>query len=434
MIFGNALALTLAFIYARRLFGLPTALLGLLFSAFSPFFAAHTHLLHLDGLAAALLLLALLAYLGFNERRRPADLVIAGIAAGLSWLTKTPALFLPPFLAALTLWQLFQARHDGRDHLLALLWPFLAFCAIGALTFALLWPAMWVAPLGTLRSILSGALGYAGEGHGDPVFFNGRIYADGRIPARVWTFYPLTYLWRVTPLVLAGLPLAVLAFYRRWSPFDRPRSRQTAVILLLFALSFAFFMTLGDKKFDRYLLPAYPPLALLAAAGWSALATRPFIARDSSRRAALVLLALVAALQLDLSAQAPPPYYLSYYNPLLGGRSPRPQVMQIGWGRRAGRSGTHPQPEAGQRKPDRRQLVSLQLRLLFRRPHALHQSRSHAPAKQAAINAADYAVIYIHQWQRNLPPELLARLAPLEPEQTIWINGLEYVRIYKLRP
>jgi len=434
MVLLNALTLTLAFVYARLLFGLPTALLGLLLIAFSPFFAAHTHLLHLDGLAASLLLLALLAYLTYAARRRPADLFIAGITAGLSWLTKTPALFLLPFLAALTLWQLFQARHNGRAPLFALLWPFLALCAIGAVTFILLWPAMWVAPLGTLRNILGGALGYAAEGHGDPVFFNSRIYPDGRIPARVWTYYPLTYLWRATPLVLAGLPLAVLAFYRRWSPFDQPRARQTAVILLLFALSFTLFMNFGDKKFDRYLLPAYPPLALLAAAGWSAL-SRPFVVRASSRssrHAPLVLLTLVAALQLA-SLLTTAPYYLSYYNPLLGGSRRAPQVMQVGWGEGLDEAGRYLRA-----KPD---AANLTVASWYRSSFAyyfdgptLSIKADPTPAEQAAIDDADYAVIYIHQWQRDLPPDLLTRLAALEPEHTISLNGLEYVRIYQLRP
>ena len=45
---------------------------------------------------------------------------------------------------------------------------------------------------------------------------------------------------------------------------------------------------------------------------------------------------------------------------------------------------------------------------------------------------ADYAVIYAHQWQRSTPRELLAYISERTPEHTIWINGIEYVRIYKI--
>jgi hypothetical protein len=51
---------------------------------------------------------------------------------------------------------------------------------------------------------------------------------------------------------------------------------------------------------------------------------------------------------------------------------------------------------------------------------------------QRVLNT-DYAVIYhIHQQQRQVPSDLLTCLKSIEPEHTIWINGLEYVRIYKL--
>ena len=49
---------------------------------------------------------------------------------------------------------------------------------------------------------------------------------------------------------------------------------------------------------------------------------------------------------------------------------------------------------------------------------------------QRVLNS-DYAVTYIHQWQLGLPPQLLGFLSWQEPEHTIWINGLEYTRIYR---
>jgi hypothetical protein len=47
------------------------------------------------------------------------------------------------------------------------------------------------------------------------------------------------------------------------------------------------------------------------------------------------------------------------------------------------------------------------------------------------FNKSDYVVVYIHQWQRDLPSEVLDRLRDLQPEYSVWINGLEYVRVYK---
>jgi hypothetical protein len=43
-----------------------------------------------------------------------------------------------------------------------------------------------------------------------------------------------------------------------------------------------------------------------------------------------------------------------------------------------------------------------------------------------------YAVVYIHQWQRQMPKKLLDHLAQQTPVHSIWLNGLEYAQIYKL--
>ena len=49
------------------------------------------------------------------------------------------------------------------------------------------------------------------------------------------------------------------------------------------------------------------------------------------------------------------------------------------------------------------------------------------------FNKADYAVIYLEQWQRNVPAQVLDKLKGLKPEHSIWINGLEYVQVYKIQ-
>jgi len=55
-----------------------------------------------------------------------------------------------------------------------------------------------------------------------------------------------------------------------------------------------------------------------------------------------------------------------------------------------------------------------------------------SPSELAALIDEDYLVIYVHQWQRGTPQNLLDALAPLEPEYRVWISGLEYVRVYRL--
>jgi hypothetical protein len=439
MVLFSALVLTLVFVYARRLLSLQTALLSAAFAALSPFLAAHMHLMHLDGLAGSLMVLSLLAFLSYADRQRKLDLLLSGIAAGLAWLTKTPAFILGPILLFITLLMIWINGKNGRMDWTAVRGPLLSllvWALLGLSTFILFWPAMWVEPLDSLNRILQDALGYAGGGHGTPVFFNGTIYKDGRIPASVFTFYPLTYLWRSTPVVLLGLGMAVPAFWRRWSPLDRSTARNTVMALLLYTFLFTLFMTLGNKKFDRYLIPVFPALHLISAAGWVGLARR-FIDRwfaKPSRRALLFILILGMLVGWQfLSLRSVFPYYLSYYNPILGGSRRAPLVMQIGWGEGLDAAGRYISAKPG----------SNELSVASWYPSALNYyfdgekipiKPDLSPAEEAAILAADYAVVYIHQWQRAVPSTLLDEFATLDPEHTIEINGLEYARIYDLRP
>lgn len=48
--------------------------------------------------------------------------------------------------------------------------------------------------------------------------------------------------------------------------------------------------------------------------------------------------------------------------------------------------------------------------------------------------SSDYVVIYIHQWQRDIPKTVLDYLEQITPEHSVWIDGLEYARIYRIRP
>jgi len=97
-------ALGLSCLLAARMLGMLPAALAFLFVALDPFSIGLSRLLHLDGLLSALMLLSLLAFVAYlYHGRRRADLLLSGIAAGLAWLTKSPAFFLVPFFGLLHL-------------------------------------------------------------------------------------------------------------------------------------------------------------------------------------------------------------------------------------------------------------------------------------------------------------------------------------------
>jgi hypothetical protein len=460
MVLLVTLILGAALYTAIQLLGFGSAIVGFALIAFDPFHLALSRLLHMDGLVSSLMLLAILAFLNFTAREsrgRYKFLTLSAIAAGLAWLTKSPAFFLVPFLGLVAViellrkWQFsgqLEARAIWRSAGGLAIWA-----AIGALAFVLLWPAMWVSPINTLKRVFGEATTYAEEGHSTDVFFNGAVISSdsGRVFSNAeqhlygpWAkirvigdeghlFYPITYLWRTTSVVLVGLALAAVGIFVQSGVPEEGKHRWVAGILLLFSFLFTILMTLGSKKFDRYLLPVYAPLDLVAGMGW-VMAARWLVERIPQIQIRLVLPAILgAAIVVQIySAMATYPYYLSYYNPLLGGSEKAPQVMMVGWG-----EGLDQAARYLNEKPDAQHLIVMSWYVDGPFSYVFKgQSVGAAPeweeTKQRLSNV-DYVVVYIHQWQRQLPfSEMLKMLSSMQPEHTIYLNGLAYAQIYHM--
>jgi hypothetical protein len=430
----NVIALTLAFLYARRLIGLWPALLASLLIAFDPFHIALSRFLHPDSLLSTFMLLATLAFMAYLfAGRRTLDLVAAGVIGAIAWLTKTPAIFLLPLVGLLSLMELAahvtdRAGWRWREFLSgASLWrlarTWLIWGAVVALTYVALWPAMWVAPLTTLGQVFSISSSYATEGHTSSVFFNGRIHNGD---PGYW-FYPINYLWRTTPVVMAGLLLLVGAFLWRGSMARRRVVLLAVLGLLASAFFFNIFMTIGAKKFDRYLLPVFPSFDFAAAIGWSALiaALATWQNRNGAwaRYGAGALIAGAVALQMFFAIDTYP-YYLSYYNPVMGDKQRAEEVMLIGWGEGLDEAARYLNEIAD---PATTTVASW----YERGPFSFFYEG--ASSSNRYIWETDYAVVYNHQWQRELPSRrMMAYFDTLTPIHTINIDGIDYVKIYDM--
>jgi hypothetical protein len=197
---------------------------------------------------------------------------------------------------------------------------------------------------------------------------------------------------------------------------------------------FTVFITLGSKKFDRYLLPVFPPLDLVAGIGWVR-AVRWLAARARSmhvRSAIPHALVLVVAVQA-LGALRTHPYYLSYYNALMGGSEKAPRVMMVGWGEGLDQAARYLNARPG----------AEELRVMSWYPDGSFSYIFNGETVSAAaewqqtrdlVFGSDYVVLYIHQWQRQLPfSEMLAYFQGRTPEHVIRINGIEYAQIYRMQ-
>lgn len=437
-----ALAITLGFFPLRKLFDPPLAFVLSLFVAWSPFYIALSRQLHPDGLLASLLYLSLLGFLAWlyagGARRY---LILSGVALGLAGLTKTPAAFLAPTAAILVALEWLRRRRGDDAERRGSLWPgLLLWGVIAAATFVLLWPAMWVAPLTTLQRIVAEMTSYV-EGHSNPNYFMGEVTRD---PGPI--FYPIAWLFRTTPAVLIGLIAALVFLLKKRWPFERAAARRTVGGLILFALIFAIGMTLGAKKFDRYVLPSFLALDVVAGLGWASLVgaalswwgrrhgrdTEPGQEQAERRSALVALIALMigAGLLHGLFAIRTYPYYLTYYNPLTGGSRMAERVLFVGWGEGLEQAAAWlNQQEDGdhlravswyQDGPLSYYLKSEQPPLSYWEPDFWFD--------------ADYAVVYINQRQRQIPgPDAAAYFASLTPAHVVEADGFQLARIYDMR-
>ena len=274
---NGLLVLTLVTL-AGRLLGGPAAWTAGVLLALDPFLLGYSRLLHLEAVLATLMTLTGVALLLWLRDGRRLDLLLTGLFLGLALLTKSTALLLGPMLGLLLLgWAVTTGQWARlvwwRHQLLAL---GLAVIVAG-LIFGLLWPAMWVDPIGTLKLTFGKLLVDQEAGAGNlGMFWLGRFVED---PGPL--FYPVAFLLKATPWLLVGLALSLFSLVRVGKQGAGSREQEvgsrepgsihnsqfsTRLALWLFAFTYLILMTLASKKAIRYLLPTFPVFYLLAGA------------------------------------------------------------------------------------------------------------------------------------------------------------------------
>ena len=395
-----------------RLLGAGPALVGGVLLALEPFLVAHARVVHLDSLLTIYTAISLLAALVFWQAGGGwGYLLLSGAATGLAFLTKAPSIFVLGFVPLVALAALGSSRLPvGRSSWKgAACW--LAIWGLLGLALCLaLWPSLRVDPLGTLLKMAQFTERVGGGDH-DNFFFGQPLEDPGPF------FYPLAVLFRLAPLTLLGLGLAV-ACWRRFTA-----QQQRALLTFgAYALGFTLMMSLGPKKFDRYLLPLFPLLGLVAGLGLWTAAQWMFRGGAAGGKRVLALPAFAIVLQAA-PLVAVHPHALAYYNPLLGGGAAAQRAILVGWGEGLGEVAAYlnAQPHP---------LGEPTVATSYHRVLQAHLAGSALPLERAQM--ADYIVPYVNTLQRGAERETLAPfLDAATPELVVQLNGIEYARVYR---
>jgi hypothetical protein len=445
------------YLLARRLLGHRTALLGALFIAFEPFYLAHSRVAHADAPVTVFMGLSVLAFLVYlqgalshstrdvavAERRGPTKerrwLILSAAMGALAALTKAPGPFMAIFVIIVALgdWLLSSWRGRRLDWWLARRWlvDLTLWGGVAVLLIVVLWPAVWVSPVGTLLRMLDETLGKVEEGH--LVFFMGRPTLN----PGPW-FYPYVISFRLTPITLIGAILSaglivvrLIGLVRKGGEESRLPSRYIAAALLWFyVISLLLFGNLSPKKQDRYLLPLLPILDLLAAFAYVEIGKwanqqarnwadkRPIIrSMQHATRIALPLLLLIIHAFPVVTAY---PYYLAYFNPLMGGLPRAVETTLVGWG-----EGMEEAAAYLNQRSDADKLYVAAVPAQTFLPY-FQGTGENFYTNDVALRA-DYVVLYVSQVQRLAPsPEIVRYFSTMEPEYTVHVSGRPYAWIY----
>ncbi len=365
-----------------------------------------------------------------------------GAFLGLALLTKQPALTLVPyFMLLLILWQLedsYHKFHNLKKSVIACISiatvtrvskAFFIILFIAGLIFVIIWPAMWVTPIDTLKKLEGGLMYVVENPHENYGFFQGQIITTDKYGP---LFYIIVILMKSTPIVLFFSTICIISMFISFRNMKLSKMNFIILCFLLYILLFFALMSVAEKKGDRYLLPIFPVIDILAAIG--IYYCYKYIPNFLKRTVKIfeniqcpantvfgIIILLVVLLQSVLIIPLAP-YYLSYFNPLvLGGSQHAHEYIGIGWG-----EGQDLAAAYLNNKPDASNLtVGVQYagfkEYFIGKTVSMGDPNSKPP---------DYLVFYSCAVQRNFNGNLLEKYRNETPEKVIIINNIEYCWIY----
>lgn len=424
----NALSIVIAYLLLRVLIRPRIAIVAALIWATEPFIVAHSAILHVDALSMSFMTLSLLSgwyALRFEKKDYDPEnavrwrfLVFSAVVGGLAVLTKFTTLFVFPMIAMYSyFWHWRDLRQRPPRPVLAMaIWLLIA----GAVWFAL-YPATW-SNMDYVISWLRHGANLALAPHDRGNFFMGQPVEDPGI-----LLYPVAVVLRLTPWAVIGVGLAVVAVFRReFRPY-----RKAILALLFVVVMYIAVMALQPKKFDRYIIQTFPLLAILAGCGltWAIdfVTTKLNVSRLENRRAIRLAAGGIAVLVVTFNLAWYHPYYLSYFNPLLGGSSTAVQTLLVGWGEGLEQVAAYVRAHGGACHEEvLGELPKMQVLDRF------NPCMIAAGFEPEMLEAEGYVIVYISMAQRQQFGGYRDAISQVEPVYEVNVHGIEYARVYDL--
>jgi len=385
---------------------------------FEPFYLAYQRYIVTDALQGAFSILSVLLLLLYLRDRRKLDFVASAALLGLATVGKILTAFLVPGLLALVLatelelWPDVFAPQGWKTRALELA----AGMGIAVGVMLLAWPALYLNPVQTIEQM---AFYLSVEATRGLLYYRGEL-VDSPAPS----FYFSVLLYRLSPLLLTGVGLGILGVF---VPRFRLNHRAIAIALLAVVGSTLIILTVFDTKLDRYVLFLIPELTFVAALGWQTLAVhgaRLWQLRSLQAQSFAVLGVVQFAVLWTCQ-----PYYLSFFNPWMGGAPGARSVLMFGQGEGFDLVGDwlNRTPEGTDQT-----VASWYAGVLityFSGP-VISINREYEPSPEF-WQQSNRVVFYVNQLQRRLPSQRFIDYFTTQiSEFTVQFRGVDYVWVY----
>ena len=411
--------LTLLLIYLlSKIIGFKKSILTVSLFTFEPFFIGNSRLYHMDILLTLLLLNSIL--LAYLNMKNPGfwKSILTGFFLALSFLTKSLAIGALFFVVFYTIFYL--SHTDKKDKIFSTV----AFIVLSFVIFVFaLFPALWVKPVYFLSDIFK-EVARVGVRKGHEQLVMGEYTERAGI-----LFYPLVILLKASPFLILGVILCVYFFVKSFHNLKKKfRDGWKFVFdfnsfLFVFYLGYFLGMSFFAKKIDRYMLIVFPFLSYCAVIGYKKFYQN--LKSFSGKRVFRILFFLLIVFFVGFPIINLYPYYFTYTSPLFGtsenankiiGQKPFgvgiPKLKEVILERYSDKYGG--EPKLGF-------YDSIPMKTIY--PNSkVFDVRTYGPSNY------DLLILAINE---EMPEKVLEnKQYVFEKDYSLWINGLEYWRIY----
>jgi len=309
LILINSLTPLLLLWFLARLSKFKTGVFAATILALDPFHISLSRIAHLDALLTFFITATLLTYFLAEKEKKESLKILAGVFFGLALLTKLLAVSV---LIIIFTYKILTSIKKKRINIS--LFDFYGLFA-GFLVFYIFFTKIWTHPLsGFIEHIKNNLQGELAAGHIN--FFLGEITSA---PSKL--FYLVVLPIRLPEITLVFFVIGLLfALYKL-------HQKNLNIFLIIWLLIILILLSTQSKMGDRYAIPAWPAISVIAAYG---LIKIPCFLKNKNLRFILTL-ALIFAGSIFYIIQYSPNYYF-FYNSLVGGAEGAKRFVVVGRG------------------------------------------------------------------------------------------------------